>query len=124
MGAQYEMTSGYVGSIGEHWEPVDEATANAAIDSAMSFLGYPETHREQFLAMLNTFKNGKRLAAKTGKKSPNYYYDHGMEKIRAIRTEEKPELVKCTCGHSVPRGSVMSASMGSSCPECYDRMSD
>jgi len=34
------------------------------------------------------------------------------------------EMVKCSCGHSVPRGQVMSASMGSSCPDCYDRMSD
>lgn len=34
------------------------------------------------------------------------------------------ELVKCDCGHSVPRGVVMNASMGTSCPACYDRMSD
>ena len=30
---------------------------------------------------------------------------------------------KCDCGHTVPVGSVMSASMGSSCVDCYDRMS-
>jgi len=33
------------------------------------------------------------------------------------------EMVKCSCGHSVPRGLVMSASLGTSCPDCYDRMS-
>jgi hypothetical protein len=33
------------------------------------------------------------------------------------------ELVKCACGHTVPRGQVMSASMGTSCPDCYDEMS-
>lgn len=34
-----------------------------------------------------------------------------------------PATVKCTCGHTVPREWVMSASLGTSCPDCYDRMS-
>jgi hypothetical protein len=33
------------------------------------------------------------------------------------------EMVKCDCGHTVPRCTVMSTSAGSSCPDCYDRMS-
>jgi len=33
------------------------------------------------------------------------------------------EMVKCSCGHTVPRSQVMSASLGTSCPDCYDRMS-
>ena len=33
------------------------------------------------------------------------------------------KLVKCSCGHTIPSGSVMSASLGSSCPDCYDRLS-
>lgn len=36
----------------------------------------------------------------------------------------KPELVLCSCGHRVARALVMHASLGTSCPECYDRMSD
>ena len=32
--------------------------------------------------------------------------------------------VRCDCGHDVPRRMVMNASMGTSCPRCYDRMSD
>jgi hypothetical protein len=32
-------------------------------------------------------------------------------------------MVKCSCGHTVSSTMVMSASMGSSCPDCYDRMS-
>ncbi len=118
MSAQYEMTDGYVGGMGEQWRPVDEATANDAIDRATAFLGYPS--RDAVVKLLN---NGSGRAAKTGKRSPNHYYDHGMEKIRAIRQPEQPELVKCSCGHSVPRALVMSASMGTSCPDCYDRMS-
>lgn len=37
------------------------------------------------------------------------------------RTTEK--LLICDCGHSVPRELVMSASIGTSCPDCYDEMS-
>ena len=32
--------------------------------------------------------------------------------------------VRCDCGHTVPRSQVMAASMGRSCPDCFDRMSD
>lgn len=35
----------------------------------------------------------------------------------------KIDLVKCSCGHSVPSGSVMNASVGTSCPDCYDKLS-
>jgi hypothetical protein len=35
-----------------------------------------------------------------------------------------PVLVRCSCGHSVPRAQMMNASLGTSCPRCYDRMSE
>ncbi len=45
-------------------------------------------------------------------------------RIAARRAAQKPaELVQCSCGHTVPRSQVMSASLGTACPECYDRMS-
>ena len=34
------------------------------------------------------------------------------------------KMVKCSCGHTIPSISVMSTNMGSSCPNCYDRMSN
>ena len=34
-----------------------------------------------------------------------------------------PVMVACSCGHTVESVSVMSASLGTSCPDCYDRMS-
>lgn len=34
------------------------------------------------------------------------------------------EMVEADCGHIIPRRQLMSASMGSSCPDCYDRMSN
>lgn len=51
------------------------------------------------------------------------------EVIDRIRSEymakQKPAKYKtCDCGHTVPTSQVMTASMGTSCPDCYDRMSD
>lgn len=34
-----------------------------------------------------------------------------------------PVMVACSCGHAVESVSVMNASLGTSCPDCYDRMS-
>jgi len=58
-----------------------------------------------------------------------------LQKEEALRVAEaavaKPvavavqvSMVRCSCGHTVSATMVMSASMGSSCPDCYDRMSD
>jgi hypothetical protein len=47
------------------------------------------------------------------------------EEMKRLRAEQPPvKMVRCSCGHTVPSSSVMSASLGSSCPDCYDRMSD
>jgi hypothetical protein len=43
-----------------------------------------------------------------------------MERLEQVQSR----YVKCDCGHSVAPALVMSASMGSSCPGCYDRMDD
>jgi len=55
------------------------------------------------------------------------------ELIKAIegKKEEKADVVVkevevevlCSCGHMVPKSLVMTASFGTCCPECYDRMS-
>lgn len=46
-------------------------------------------------------------------------------RIAARRAATPPvKMVKCSCGHTIPSISVMSTSTGSSCPDCYDRMSD
>ena len=33
-------------------------------------------------------------------------------------------MIRCSCGHMVAKNMVMMASLGSSCPDCYDRLSD
>ena len=45
------------------------------------------------------------------------------EAQRPANSRPAAQMVECACGHSVPRHAVMSASLGSSCPDCYDRMS-
>lgn len=53
------------------------------------------------------------------------YLLHLLKLAKARKRAPKPvELVRCDCGHSVPRIQVMNASMGSACPDCYDRMSN
>lgn len=43
-------------------------------------------------------------------------------------SEKKPQpvekMVRCACGHTIPAHMVMRASRGTSCPDCYDEMSD
>lgn len=43
---------------------------------------------------------------------------------QSSRTLPEPETLLCDCGHECERVLVMSASLGTACPECYDRMSD
>jgi hypothetical protein len=50
-----------------------------------------------------------------------------LDDLEAERLQPAPKvkrMVKCACGHTVPASLVMSASLGTSCPDCYDRMSD
>jgi hypothetical protein len=41
-----------------------------------------------------------------------------------VTAQPRSETVKWGCGHSVAAKLVMSASKGTCCPNCYDRMSD
>ena len=45
-------------------------------------------------------------------------------KAQPVHPPKPVELVECSCGHSVPRALAMSASLGTSCPDCYDEMSE
>ena len=43
---------------------------------------------------------------------------------QAQQAQRQPvEMMQCDCGHTVPRAQAMSASTGTACPDCYDRMS-
>jgi hypothetical protein len=45
-------------------------------------------------------------------------------KVKKVKHDPVIETVKADCGHYVPKHMVMMASLGSSCPNCYDKMSD
>lgn len=48
------------------------------------------------------------------------------DEIEAARLSGRraQKMVRCSCGHTVPESWVMSASRGTACPDCYDRLSD
>jgi len=45
------------------------------------------------------------------------------KKLADVPVQPKPVMAKCDCGHTVAKSSVMSASLGTSCPDCYDNLS-
>lgn len=113
--SEYEISDGYVGSFGVTYEIATDATLTAAIEAASQF---NDTTASDIVRRL---EYGQPVR---WRQSPNYYYDHSHGIIRRRRSAPPVQLVRCSCGHSVPARQVMNASLGTSCPDCYDRMSD
>ena len=109
------MTDGYVGSGGKTWETPTAETLEQAIVGAMEIEG---KSRDEIIAILESGSSVRWC------KSPNFYYDHSYGVIGTKRAAKSVKMVECDCGHSVPVGQRMSASLGTSCPDCYDRMSN
>jgi thymidine phosphorylase len=110
------MTDGYVGQMGKTWKNPTEADLEAAIAGAMEI---NDMSREEVVAVL---ESGTALK---WRKSPNFYYDHSYGMIGRKRSARPVEPVEaCDCGHSVPRSLVVRASLGTACPDCYNRLSD
>ena len=80
----------------------------------------PLTSAEQVKAYLAT---GKTLRYDTEWYA--YIRDADAQPKPRPTVQDYPQGRKLNCGHTVYMAShVMSASRGSSCPDCYDRMSD
>ena len=53
----------------------------------------------------------------------------GTDWYAEIRAKPAPiqrpavKMVKASCGHTIPQSSLMTASLGTCCPDCYDRLS-
>jgi hypothetical protein len=109
------FTTGYVGSLGKTWETPTQDDLERAIQGAMVV---EEKTRAEIVAILESGKAVKWC------QSPNFYYDHSYGVIGRKRTAPPVEMVQCDCGHTVAVGQRMMASLGTSCPDCYDRMSD
>jgi hypothetical protein len=91
-----------------------EATPQAALGGAVRLMS-----RDELIAKMAT---GREIIFG---ETANYYYTHDNKRIR-IQPAPRPApvMVACSCGHTVESISVMSTSTGSSCPDCYDRMSE
>ena len=113
--SQMTFTTGYVGSMGKTWKTPTPADLEKAVVGAMEIEG---RSREQIISILESGGSVKWC------QSPNFYYDHSYGVIGRKRNAPPVKMVDCDCGHSVPEGQRMSASFGTSCPDCYDRMSD
>lgn len=54
--------------------------------------------------------------------------NHPMDWYSVCRIEKalppQPEMIICACGCTIPKIAVMTTSNGSSCPDCYDDMSN
>jgi hypothetical protein len=105
---QYQMSNGnwLVASSRDY-----ARTEDSLVTACSLFQGKPV---EEIRAMLDA---GKALRFGT-----DWYENVRREPAPVVAT--RVELVHCSCGHNVPRAQVMSASMGTSCPHCYDRMSE
>jgi len=112
---QMTMSDGYIGSMGINWETPTQNKLEQAIAQAIEI---EQKTREEIITMLESGQPVRWC------KSPNFCYDHSFGIIRMKRTPKPIDMVLCDCGHEVARVHVMRASLGTSCPDCYDRMSD
>jgi hypothetical protein len=108
------FTTGYVGSMGKTWKTPTQDDLEKAITGAMEI---ENKTREQIVSILESGGSVKWC------ESPNFYYDHSFGLIGTKRSAPPVKMVACDCGHEVPKGQRMNANLGTSCPDCYDRMS-
>jgi len=109
------FSNGYVGEMGVSWKTPTADDLERAIVGAMEI---ENKNRGEIVSILESGKPVRWC------QSPNYYYDHSYGKIGTKRKPQPAKMVACDCGHEVPSSQVMSASLGTSCPDCYDSMSD
>ena len=50
--------------------------------------------------------------------------DQPAEAVEVVPAKASDDYVLCDCGHMTYPNLVMNASLGTSCPDCYDRLSD
>lgn len=112
--AEWQIDNGYVGALGHNYKPVTPEQIEPAIIGAMNIMGKT---RPEIIEMLNAGQSIKWC------KSPNYYYDHSYGMLYKPQ-KRTVEMVECSCGCIVEKEFVMMASLGTSCPDCYDRMSN
>lgn len=120
MKLQYQLSNG-------SWVDCNERTEEflnyCGANTQRTKEGFRKMSKDEILSAL---ASGKEVRNDRNDWYSNCRDAEAIERIMAERrANQKPvEMVKCSCGHTIPRGSVMSASLGTSCPDCYDRMSN
>ena len=117
---QYQLSNGeWVGCEEQRTEEFLNRceTHNGMVDGKIvpRFRASAQLSRADVLAALS---GGKILRNDT-----NDWYSKCRAKPSAKPRRER-KMAKCSCGCTVDATMVMSASMGTACPDCYDRMSD
>jgi len=88
-----------------------------------------DNRTEEFLGRCEQMSNMNREQVLSALESSKTLRNHPEDWYSNCRYEPKPvarptiEMVKCSCGCTIPKDLVMSTSFGSSCTDCYDRMS-
>jgi hypothetical protein len=109
-------------TINDYFPLIDNGTVSAedaaddAIKNGMTYaMEYFSPSDESELAY---WKMIRTQAWKKYKQSEKEKTEKASQKYYPIET------VKCDCGCTIPKSQKMAASLGSSCPNCYDDMSD
>ena len=116
-------------------EWVDAKEQKALIERILKF----ETSHEKFLgraALKNAAEIEKYLSQTINRRAAEL--QHGTDFYDLVRDGDTADAIKaawsakansvmmvmCSCGHQAISSRVMNASRGTSCPDCYDRMSE
>ena len=135
----------YQNSMG-NWTNCTDGTTYGSYGNVIKCSGKWEDRTEEFfkriLANKQRTPEGMRLmtrdevmsalhAGQSLRNDPADWYSvcrdgEAIERIREERLAKQPpvEMKRCSCGHTtIPKHLSMSTSSGSSCADCYDRMS-
>lgn len=110
---------------------IDEDRIEEFVEMATRFHGIDAEGQICYAHQQQSIRNLTRDEAIAALESGNelkwdsdWYASIRMKREPVTTKHPEPEMVKCACGHTIPRALVMRASMGTSCPDCYDRMSN
>lgn len=118
MRLQYQLANAqWIDCGGRTEEFLYRCQVNNGADTDGHFLS-----REEAIKLLESGKTLRNDPADWYSNCRDGEYAERQAEKRAQQLQSVP-LVKCGCGHSVPKSQVMSASLGTSCPNCYDEMS-
>lgn len=86
---------------------------------------FPRPDKRVTLVEVETYEivpDSRRYEFGIGQIDDDPYY--AQTQMRPTGKTRVVEMIKCDCGHTVPRVQAMNASTGLACPDCYDRMSE